>query len=89
MPRDLRFIDAHAFEGCIRLQKVDLPNGLLQIGEEAFKKCKQMKTLYIPSTVVQIGDNAFSECGNLTILCKENSYAANWLAQHNIPFQFL
>lgn len=89
MPRDLRFIGAHAFEGCIRLQKVDLPNGLLQIGEEAFKKCEQMKTLYIPSTVVHIGGNAFSECGNLTILCKENSYAANWLAQHNIPFQFL
>ena len=87
MPRDLRYIGAHAFEGCIGLQKVDLPNGLLQIGEEAFEKCRQLKTLYIPSTVVQIGDNAFSGCGDLTILCKENSYAANWLEQHNIRFQ--
>ena len=58
-------ISARAFEGCKHLVKVNLCEGLLQIGSRAFCYCTSLNYLTIPSTVNRIGFEAFKGCEHL------------------------
>ncbi len=55
----LQIINDFAFAGCEKLNNVDLPNGLVEIGRQAFDECDSLANLVIPSTVVEIGTDAF------------------------------
>ena len=48
------------------LQKVTLPNSLLELEDKAFYGCVSLKKIELPSSLVKLGDYAFSECANLT-----------------------
>ena len=59
-------IPANAFMNCRRkLEEVELPDGLLEIGECAFHTCRALKRMGIPSTVRKIGVGAFTDCSKL------------------------
>lgn len=53
------------FEGCEKLEKINLPVGITSIDDFAFSKCILLKDISIPNTVTKIGDYAFSNCSNL------------------------
>jgi hypothetical protein len=55
-----------AFYKRAKLEKVELCEGLREIGEEAFKECKLLKEIKTPSTVTTIRSRAFSTCSALT-----------------------
>ncbi|MCR5013917.1 MAG: leucine-rich repeat domain-containing protein [Bacteroidales bacterium] len=42
-------IDASAFEGCSKLERVGIPNSVTSIGSNAFKDCSAMDKVYVPS----------------------------------------
>ncbi|MDE6413231.1 MAG: leucine-rich repeat protein, partial [Eubacterium sp.] len=84
MSKGIKFISDSAFENCISLKHIQLYDGLLHIGNNAFAGCTELKKLYIPPTVVQIEENAFDNCPDLTIYCKEGSYADSYLMSNNI-----
>ena len=42
-------IDASAFEGCTKLERVGIPNSVTSIGSDAFKDCSAMDKVYVPS----------------------------------------
>ena len=59
-------IAERAFEGCVRLTDVVLPEGVIFIGERAFADCRSLTEVSVPEGVILIGDGAFKNCGSLT-----------------------
>ena len=55
-------IPANAFESCLHLQEVELPEGLKEIRTGAFLHCKSLMQMNVPSTVEIIGEGAFFGC---------------------------
>ena len=53
-------IGVSAFEGCIALQEVVLPDGLINIGLNAFKNCQSLREINFPSSLKAIAIQAFS-----------------------------
>lgn len=64
----LKTIDGWAFNGCDKLKKCELPEGLLTIGMSAFQSCSDLQLLTIPSTVNSIATYAFVSCLNLQVI---------------------
>jgi len=62
----LEKIADNAFEGCVSLVKITLPEQLTIIGTSAFNGCTNLKKIAIPNAVTEIGGSAFSGCTSLT-----------------------
>ena len=58
-------IPDNAFEKCINLTDVAIPNSIKRIGGSAFKDCTSLTSIIIPSSVTSIGWSAFEGCTNL------------------------
>lgn len=54
-----------AFEGCVELVSVELPEGVTRIGNWAFEECKNLENVTIPCSVASIGSGAFWKCEKL------------------------
>ncbi len=59
-------IGEKAFNGCVELTSVTIPNGVTYIGEWAFYYCKKLSTVTIPNSVTSIGKIAFADCKSLS-----------------------
>ena len=58
-------IGTEAFDWCIKLTSIELPDNIITIGDYAFGHCSSLKTITIPKNVVSIRDNAFTSCVGL------------------------
>ena len=58
-------IGAFAFENCISLSSVDIPDTVTDIGAGAFTGCSAMESFEIPAGVEVISDTAFFGCSSL------------------------
>mmetsp|Transcript_3935 Transcript_3935/g.8679 ORF Transcript_3935/g.8679 Transcript_3935/m.8679 type:complete len:430 (+) Transcript_3935:101-1390(+) len=65
VPSSVIVIGDEAFSSCVKLEKVQLSEGLETIGAGAFCKCSSLECIKIPSTVVTIGARAFSDCKDI------------------------
>ena len=61
-----------AFDLCLDLTSVIIPNSVTSIGNQAFY-CSGLKGVMIGNSVTTIGDNAFSACDGLTSVTIPNS----------------
>ena len=59
----LRRIPEGAFDSCLRLQQVWMPDSVHIIGTRAFYRCKELKKLHLPAKLKKIGNEAFYFCG--------------------------
>ena len=59
------WIDAGAFENCVKLTEVVLPENLENLYSAAFRGCTGLTSITIPGTVTAIEDYAFAECTGL------------------------
>ena len=59
-------IAGNAFEDCVSLVKITLPEQITTIGISAFEGCTNLKKIEIPDSVTSIGNFAFSICSSLT-----------------------
>lgn len=67
VPESVTKIESHAFENCVNLTAVELPDGLLEIGMFAFYNCDGLESINLPKDT-QIEDiifNPFGGCDNL------------------------
>ena len=64
-------ISPHAFEGCIDLSSVTIPNSVTTIGFDAFQGCSGLTSVTIPGSVTNIGSNPFSSCWRMTNIVVE------------------
>jgi len=55
----------YAFQNCVNVVKLVIPNGILSIGTDAFSMCYALTNLTIPSSVSSISTYAFSGCGGI------------------------
>lgn len=57
-----------AFDQCINLTSIELPEGLTSIGAGAFQDCSSLTSVRMGDAVTQIGENAFYGCSGLATL---------------------
>lgn len=50
-----------------KLEKVILPEGVVEIGDRAFQSAEALKDINLPSSLIRLGDCAFRKCFNLSI----------------------
>ncbi len=63
----LKEIGENAFEGCSKLEQVELSASLETIGDGVFKNCTSLKHIKrIPDGLKTIGENAFAGCESLS-----------------------
>ncbi|MBP5411613.1 MAG: leucine-rich repeat protein, partial [Lachnospiraceae bacterium] len=55
-------IGEHAFNDCVNLTVVDLPDGLKIIADGAFNGCTSLSSIFVPASVTTVGDMAFADC---------------------------
>lgn len=60
-----RIIAYGAFESCIDLRFIDIPDGVTYIGSNAFASCRKLTDVTLPESVISIGDKAFYMCSAL------------------------
>lgn len=66
----VEYIDSYAFELCLKLKEVQIPNTIRYIGYHAFCHCISLNTITLPKSIDNIRDCAFALCSNLeTIVC--------------------
>lgn len=59
-------IHSDAFEQCMSLTSVHIPNSVTSIGNNAFSGCHSLTSVTIPNSVKSIGWQVFSYCSRLT-----------------------
>lgn len=64
-----------AFENCLSLASVVLPESLISVGKSAFSGCINLKNTSFPENLTIIEDNAFSDCTSLTDITFPESLA--------------
>ena len=63
--KDAKIICYKAFQGCNKLTKITIPNGVISISDSAFYNCSSLTSITVPDSVTAIGDSAFSGCSSL------------------------
>lgn len=58
-------IGASAFEGCRRLERADIPQGVETVGSNAFSKCARLESVVFPCGLISVESGAFSGCKRL------------------------
>ena len=94
MIEDYTSIACGAFEDCISLTSITIPDGIISIGSWTFKGCTSLASITLPNSITSIKDWMFSGCSSLTSLTLPNSVTRieDWafrgcssLASINIP----
>lgn len=62
-----------AFEGCISLTNISIPDSVTEIGDSAFANCSALGNITIPDSVTAIGRAAFFDCSSLLGITIPNS----------------
>ena len=52
----------NAFQKCINITSVTVPEGVTSIGESAFEDCTSLNSVTLPSTVTKLGNSCFDNC---------------------------
>jgi len=65
LPSTLKRIEAGAFDNCIRLFEVEIPEGVTFLGDHVFNNCVSLTDVIIPGTVRKIPQSAFASCVRL------------------------
>lgn len=70
-------IGDYAFQSCVSLQSIRIPDGVTNIGQSAFES-SGLTNIQIPTSVLSIGNGAFDNCSNLTDIYYDGS-EEQWL----------
>ena len=70
---DATKIKDYAFDNCINLISVVIPDSVTSIGRNAFNGCSSLTSTIIGNGVTNIGDEAFHNCTSLTSIIIGNS----------------
>lgn len=66
-------IGEDAFNDCIGVTSVTIPESVTSIGSAAFRSCTKLTSITIPESVTSIGNGTFYDCSKLTSIVIPNS----------------
>lgn len=81
-----KFINAYAFNTCLNVKSIVIPEGVKTIGSSAFRFCSVLETIEFPESLTFIGDNLFSSCSSLKKLIEGNY---TYVGSSNNPYLIL
>lgn len=64
---DQTSIGEKAFQNCLAVTKVIIPDSVETIGNRVFRYCTSLTSINIPDNVETIGNSAFMQCSNLLL----------------------
>jgi len=67
VPVGIEIIDYDAFDGCIYLEHIALPDTIVKLNNASFAHCINLRRVEIPAGINQISWEVFYGCKNLTI----------------------
>ncbi len=68
-------IGDNAFEYCLNIKRITIPNSLTSIGSHAFYRCTSLESISLPDSLTNIGHGTFVGCRSLTnITIPKNVY---------------
>lgn len=80
-------IGPNAFDSCMGITSIELPETVREIGEKAFRACTALKYIYLPPALEKVGEGVFSGCSSDLIIYGElGSYAEQVAAANNFVF---
>lgn len=89
-PNNEAMIYSNAFEGCLGLKNINLPNYIFYIYESAFKDCVNLERIFIPTMYdgsdMYIEDNVFEGCAKITIVCDQGSSIETYAKDNGINY---
>lgn len=65
-PNSTQYIGEYAFYYSSDIEKINVNEGVTEIGFGAFGDCSALKSVTLPSTLTKIGSHAFYNCNSLT-----------------------
>ena len=77
--RRVTSIGNRAFDRCIFLTSITIPDSVMSIGDSAFACCPSLTSITIPDSVTSIGSNAFNNCTSLTSITIPDS--VTWIGE--------
>ena len=75
-------IGDNAFENCLNLTSLSIPNSVKNIGKQVFKDCSSLTSIIIPNSVTNIEPGIFMNCNNLESIIVDN-YNPNYDSRNN------
>ena len=88
IPDSVTSIEQYTFSSCENLRSVTISESVTNIGYRAFGGCKNLTSVTIPDSVTNIDRNAFSDCP-ATIICGQDSYAAQYARENKIAVEYI
>lgn len=73
LPDGLTEVPSSAFQNCVNLSTVTLPEEVVYIADGAFSGCTGLQEIFMSEGVSDIGVQAFSKCANLVIVSVPSS----------------
>ncbi len=83
LPDTLKSIYATVFENT-KVRRVDIPDGVTQIGNRCFAGCAQLEAVYIPASVKKLGEDVFRNSDNVTVYTTQGSAAQKYCSENNV-----
>lgn len=71
-------IDAGAFAFCDSLERVTIPDSVMDIGKGAFAGCKNLRSVHLDKGVLVVEKNAFAQCPVLTVYVNAPKEPGGW-----------
>lgn len=64
--KSITSIAPYAFDSCVNLVSITIPDSVTSIGNRAFESCSNLTSITIPDSVTKIGAAVFRECNSIT-----------------------
>ena len=66
IPATVQTISERAFQGCVNLKDIIIPDGITSLDWYTFSDCKNLKSITLPGSLTSIGYEVFRGCNNLS-----------------------